>query len=162
MVTGESSARCCCCHVLLSSCCPVVISPSCDSLWNHLRAIHCAIYLCDVACVLSCCEITFVWFFVKLPLCNLSWNRLRVICVHKLFLNRSTASIFRMPKTTSVDGRLLVFLASIATFVWLLMIKPKSVTLAFDRLVSEAGFAFCSCAAFAFFGCLFFHRRSFC
>jgi hypothetical protein len=36
-------------------------------------------------------------------------------------------------------------------FVWLIAIKPKSITHAFDRLVSEAGIAFCSRAAFAFF-----------
>jgi hypothetical protein len=68
------------------------------------------------------------------------------------------------------------FLVSVATVIWLLAIKPKSVTLAFDRLIREAGFAFCSRAAFVFFrvplfssdvfllspfiflGCLFFIR----
>jgi hypothetical protein len=36
------------------------------------------------------------------------------------------------------------FLVSLATFIWLFVIKPKSVTLAFDGLVGEADFALCS------------------
>jgi hypothetical protein len=107
------------------------------------------------------CEIAFVRFvcamlhvchlIVRSPSYDLSWNRLCAICVRKLFLNRNPAFIFRMTKATSVDKRLLVFFISVATFVWLLVIKPKSATLAFDRLVSEASFAFCSGAAFTYF-----------
>jgi hypothetical protein len=43
-------------------------------------------------------------------------------------------------------GRQMVtyFLVSLATFIWLFVIKPKSVTLAFDGLVGEADFALCS------------------
>jgi hypothetical protein len=70
----------------------------------------------------------------------------------KLFLNRNPAFIFRMSTTASVDKQLLIFLVSVATLIWLFVIKPKRVNLAFHRLVSEAGFAFCSCATFMFFG----------